>query len=81
MRRSIATLHVLLLLQFPPTTPAALSPSLPLMINPCCAWCARCAQVGSLKRQLAETSSLDTGDLQRRLKEVTDLLYLKQVRA
>ena len=40
----------------------------------CCA-----AQVGALKRQLAEASHADSGDLQRRLKEVTDLLYLKQV--
>lgn len=36
-------------------------------------------QVTSLKRQVAESSSADAGDLQRRLKEVTDLLYLKQV--
>lgn len=36
-------------------------------------------QVGTLKRQLAETAHQDSGELQRRLKEVTDLLYLKQV--
>jgi len=36
------------------------------------------AEVGTLKRQLADSHSTDSADLQRRLKDVTDMLYLKQ---
>ena len=36
------------------------------------------AEVGTLRRQLADAQSVDSGDLQRRLKDVTDMLYLKQ---
>jgi hypothetical protein len=36
------------------------------------------AEVGTLKRQLADAHSVDSSDLQRRLKDVTDMLYLKQ---
>lgn len=36
------------------------------------------AEAGSLKRQLADAHSVDSSDLQRRLKDVTDMLYLKQ---
>lgn len=31
-----------------------------------------------MKRQLADAHSVDSSDLQRRLKDVTDMLYLKQ---
>ena len=31
-----------------------------------------------MRRQLADAHSVDSGDLQRRLKDVTDMLYLKQ---
>lgn len=34
--------------------------------------------MGTLKRQLADAHSVDSSDLQRRLKDVTDMLYLKQ---
>lgn len=36
------------------------------------------AEAGTLKRQLADAHSVDSSDLQRRLKDVTDMLYLKQ---
>lgn len=36
------------------------------------------AEVGSLRRQLADAQAVDSSDLQRRLKDVTDMLYLKQ---
>ena len=37
------------------------------------------AEVGGLRRQVADASQVDAADLQRRLKDVTDMLYLKQV--
>jgi hypothetical protein len=43
-----------------------------------CGFCCRCAEAATLKRQLADAHSADSGDLQRRLKDVTDMLYLKQ---
>ncbi|PSC71978.1 golgin candidate 1 [Micractinium conductrix] len=36
------------------------------------------AAAGTLKRQLADAAAVDHSDLQRRLKDVTDMLYLKQ---
>ncbi|EFN53876.1 hypothetical protein CHLNCDRAFT_58358 [Chlorella variabilis] len=36
------------------------------------------AEVATVRRQLADAHSVDSGDLQRRLKDVTDMLYLKQ---
>ena len=38
----------------------------------------RGAAAGTLKRQLADAAAVDHSDLQRRLKDVTDMLYLKQ---
>jgi hypothetical protein len=36
------------------------------------------SEAGSLRRQLEERAAFDAGDMQRRLKELTDMLYLKQ---